>query len=146
MNFELNEILTIIDKVKSTKLETFEYQDKDIKLKIKGTKQVIAGTDGPSGNEQEKILETSEKREENCCFIEAPMVGTFYAAPSENAQPFITVGEPVKKGQTVAIIEAMKFMNEITSNVDGVVEEILVENESLVEFAQPLIRVKKGTA
>ena len=76
--------------------------------------------------------------------IQAPMVGTFYAASSEDAPAFVSVGDKVSKGQTVAIIEAMKFMNEITSDVDGIVEEILVENESLVEFGQPLMRIKKG--
>ena len=68
--------------------------------------------------------------------------GTFYAAPSEDAEPFIKVGDTVKKGQTLAIVEAMKLMNEIESEFDGVVTEILVENEENVEYGQPLFRIQ----
>ena len=70
------------------------------------------------------------------------LVGTFYAAPSEEAAPFVCVGDTVKKGQTLAIVEAMKLMNEIESEFDGVVEEILVKNGQAVEYGQPLFRLK----
>ncbi len=65
--------------------------------------------------------------------VKSPLVGTFYAAPSEDAEPFIKVGDTLKKGQTLAIVEAMKLMNAIESELDGVVTEILVENEENVE-------------
>lgn len=74
--------------------------------------------------------------------VKSPLVGTFYAAPSEDAQPFVKVGDTVKKGQTLAIVEAMKLMNEIESEFDGVVTEILVENEDNVEYGQPLFRIQ----
>ena len=74
--------------------------------------------------------------------VKSPLVGTFYAAPSEDAEPFIKVGDTVKKGQTLAIVEAMKLMNEIESEFDGVVTEILVENEENVEYGQPLFRIQ----
>jgi acetyl-CoA carboxylase biotin carboxyl carrier protein len=70
--------------------------------------------------------------------IEAPMVGTFYRAPSPDAQPFVRDGDRVKKGQVVCIIEAMKLMNEIESKVAGRVVKVLVENTQPVEFGQPL--------
>jgi acetyl-CoA carboxylase biotin carboxyl carrier protein len=70
--------------------------------------------------------------------IEAPMVGTFYRAPSPDAQPFVPDGERVKKGQVVCIIEAMKLMNEIESKVAGRVVKVLVENSQPVEYGQPL--------
>ena len=70
--------------------------------------------------------------------IEAPMVGTFYRAPSPDASPFIRDGERVKKGQVVCIIEAMKLMNEIESKVAGRVVKVLVENAQPVEYGQPL--------
>ena len=73
--------------------------------------------------------------------VKSPLVGTFYAAPSEDAEPFVKVGDTVKKGQTLAIVEAMKLMNEIESEYDGVVTEILVNNEETVEFGQPLFRI-----
>jgi acetyl-CoA carboxylase biotin carboxyl carrier protein len=71
--------------------------------------------------------------------IEAPLVGTFYGASSPDAAPFVKVGDTVKSGDVVCIIESMKVMNEITSSFDGVVKEIKVNNEDLVEFGQALI-------
>jgi len=70
--------------------------------------------------------------------IEAPMVGTFYRAPSPDAQPFVREGDRVKKGQVVCIVEAMKLMNEIESKVAGRVVKVLVENAQPVEYGQPL--------
>lgn len=71
--------------------------------------------------------------------IKAPLVGTFYAAPSPDQPPFVQVGDTVKKGDVVLIIESMKLMNEVTSDVDGVVQEILVKNGDAVEYDQPLM-------
>ena len=73
--------------------------------------------------------------------VESPLVGTFYAAPAEDASPFVSVGDQVKKGQTLAIVEAMKLMNEIESEYDGTITEILVENGEAVEYGQPLFRI-----
>lgn len=70
--------------------------------------------------------------------INSPMVGTFYRAPSPGAKPFVDVGQKVKAGDTVCIIEAMKLLNEIEAETDGVITEILVENGCPVEFGQPL--------
>ena len=70
------------------------------------------------------------------------MVGTFYSAPTPDAAPFVQVGKKEKKGQVLGIIEAMKLMNEIESEYDGVVEAILVENENVVEYGQPLFRIR----
>ena len=73
--------------------------------------------------------------------IVSPLVGTFYSSSSPEAEPFVKVGDKVKKGQILGIIEAMKLMNEIESEYDGTVEAILVENESVVEYGQPLFRI-----
>ncbi len=70
--------------------------------------------------------------------VKSPMVGTFYRAPSPDADPFVEVGHKVKKGDVLCIIEAMKMMNEIEAEYDGVVEQILVENATPVEYGQPL--------
>ncbi|MFM0734279.1 acetyl-CoA carboxylase biotin carboxyl carrier protein [Paraburkholderia sediminicola] len=73
--------------------------------------------------------------------VTSPMVGTFYRAPSPGAEPFVQVGDTVKEGQTICIIEAMKLLNEIESDKSGVVKEILVENGQAVEYGQPLFLV-----
>ncbi len=70
--------------------------------------------------------------------VTSPMVGTFYRAPSPGAAPFVNVGDTVKEGQTVCIIEAMKLLNEIESDKAGVIKEVLVENGQAVEYGQPL--------
>jgi acetyl-CoA carboxylase biotin carboxyl carrier protein len=70
--------------------------------------------------------------------VKAPMVGTFYRSPSPDAKPFVEVGQTVKEGDTICIIEAMKLMNEIEADASGVVKAILVENGQPVEYGQPL--------
>jgi acetyl-CoA carboxylase biotin carboxyl carrier protein len=79
-------------------------------------------------------------------YITSPMVGTFYRAPDPASPPFVEIGEEVKKGQTLCIIEAMKLMNEIESDVDGVVAEIYVENGKPVEFGQRLFSIRPAAA
>ena len=74
--------------------------------------------------------------------IVSPLVGTFYCASSPEAESFVKVGDTVKKGQVLGIIEAMKLMNEIESDFDGIVEAILVNNEEVVEYGQPLFRIR----
>ena len=70
--------------------------------------------------------------------VKSPMVGTFYASSSPDADPFVSVGQKVKKGDTICIIEAMKMMNEIESEYDGVIEAVLTENATAVEYGQPI--------
>ena len=74
--------------------------------------------------------------------ITSPLVGVFYAAPAEDAEAFVQVGDTVKKGQVLAIVEAMKLMNEIESDYDGTIAEILVENGQAVEYGQPLFKLQ----
>lgn len=74
--------------------------------------------------------------------ISSPMVGVFYAAPAEDADPYVQVGDRVKKGQTLCIVEAMKLMNEIVAETDGQIVEICVQNGQVVDFGCPLFRIK----
>lgn len=74
--------------------------------------------------------------------VTCPLVGTFYSSPAPDAEDFVKVGDRVKKGQTIGIVEAMKLMNEIECEYDGVVEAILVKNEETVEYGQPLFRIR----
>ena len=80
--------------------------------------------------------------EEEGSVITAPLVGTYYAAPSPGAAPFVSVGDQVKKGQTVCLMEAMKMMNEVTAPCDCVIEALLLEDGALVSFGAPLLRYK----
>ena len=73
--------------------------------------------------------------------ITSPMVGTFYLKPSPNAEPYVKVGQRVKKGDVLCIIEAMKLMNEIESEYDGIIEEILIKDSECVEYGKPLFRI-----
>jgi len=76
--------------------------------------------------------------------IKSPIVGVFYAAPAENAAPFVTIGDNVKKGQTLCVIEAMKLMNEIPAEENGVILEVCVTNGQIVEYGTELFRIRKG--
>ena len=87
--------------------------------------------------------EKEENTEEEPLFITSPIVGTFYSAPAPDAPAFVKVGDHVKNGQTVCILEAMKLMNEIQSDFDCEIEAVLVSNEQKVEYGMPLFRVKK---
>ena len=75
--------------------------------------------------------------------VTSPIVGVFYAAPAENAEPYVSIGDRVQKGQTLCIIEAMKLMNEITAEEDGVIEKISVTNGQVVEFGTELFRIRR---
>ncbi|HOL22626.1 MAG TPA: acetyl-CoA carboxylase biotin carboxyl carrier protein, partial [bacterium] len=90
---------------------------------------------------EEEILEDFKhptQQLEDVVYVKAPLVGTFYRAPSPESPPFVEVGSKVKKGDTLCIVEAMKVMNEIKSDYDGTVKEILVENGKSVEYGQVL--------
>lgn len=96
---------------------------------------------GPAGGQSQPQAEPEDSQAAGRLVL-SPLVGTFYVAPAEDADPFVAVGDTVKKGQILAIVEAMKLMNEIESEFDGVVEEVLVENGQPVEYHQPLFRLK----
>ena len=136
MNFE--EML--IDKVSDSSLSSFEYETEELKLSIQcGEKAVL--TAAPMVSETELRENVSGKKEEppEGKLVKSPLVGTFYAAPSQDAAPY--VGDPVKKGQVLAIVEAMKLMNEIESDFDGTVAEVYVKNGESVEYGMPLFRI-----
>ncbi|AIM24626.1 acetyl-CoA carboxylase biotin carboxyl carrier protein [Melissococcus plutonius] len=92
----------------------------------------------------ETVTKTTPIAKENAENIVSPIVGVVYLKPAPDKENYKQVGDPVKAGEVVCIIEAMKLMNEITAPVDGTIGEILVENEAIVEFGQPLFQVIKG--
>lgn len=151
---EFENLLKLIDTVSKSGLDSFCYEDEKTKIKLgKKQKNLICAENGsvnglPAAAVSVSCMtETSnditaagiaEKTEENGHIIKSPLVGIFYAAPSEDADPYVSVGDTVKKGQTLSIIEAMKLMNEIESDFDGTVKEIFVKNGEAVEYGQPL--------
>lgn len=90
----------------------------------------------------EELKEAKPARAANLVAITSPMVGTFYRAPAPDAPPYVEVGDTVKPGTVVCIVEAMKLMNEIESEVSGTIAEILVENETPVEYGQELFLIE----
>ena len=143
---ELENLVKLINAVSDSELTGFRYEENGVKLHLtkKGEKvqatQVVMGA--PMTAEVPKAESPAkEENEVRGKVVESPLVGTFYAAPAEDASPFVSVGDQVKKGQTLAIVEAMKLMNEIESEYDGTITEVLVENGEAVEYGQPLFRI-----
>ncbi|MCM8767529.1 MAG: acetyl-CoA carboxylase biotin carboxyl carrier protein [Candidatus Omnitrophica bacterium] len=96
----------------------------------------------------DKIVEESKyttQEIENIVYVKSPLVGTFYRAPSPTSPPFVEQGKPVKKGDVLCIVEAMKVMNEIKSDCDGIVKDILVKNGEPVEYGQVLFIIEVGS-
>jgi acetyl-CoA carboxylase biotin carboxyl carrier protein len=138
---EAEQIIRLIETVSASSLSEFEYQEGEVRLVLKAEKQIVTAVPAPSspsavpdGEQQGAVIDDGT-------FIKSPLVGTFYSAPSEDAQAYVQVGDTVKKGQVIGIIETMKLMNEIECDRDGVIAEILIENEQVVEFGQPLFRI-----
>lgn len=144
---EYKEIKRLMDDMGNSKLTLFDIEFPDgVKIKMeKNNGQIFASkTVAPSINE---VVESSSNdrhaivKEDGKC-VTSPMVGTFYSKSSPAAKPFVEIGSKVKKGDTLCIIEAMKLMNEIESEFDGVVSEILVRDEEMVDFGKKLFVIK----
>lgn len=139
---EFENLLTLIQTVSDSKLTDFKYEEGGVKLHLtKKRERTVTAASTARPVPAEAVLDVQEEEEPECRIITSPLVGVFYAAPSEEAEPFVAVGDSVKKGQTLAIIEAMKLMNEIECEYDGRVAEIYPENGQPVEYGQPLFRI-----
>lgn len=142
---ELEKIIELIQAVSESSLTEFKMEEENLKLSMKtnkgdkGTPVVVeaAGIQTVVPAAVETAAEPAPKQASGNV-VTAPLVGTYYAAASQDAEPFVQVGDTVKKGQTLGIIEAMKLMNEIESEYDGTVKEILVKNEDVIEYGQPM--------
>lgn len=147
----INEIKDLINAVSNSDIWDFQYEEKGVKLALsKGNitavenvvEKKIVTDEEPTKEVTEDSYETVSPVVIEGKKVTSPLVGTVYMAPAEDEEPFVSVGDTVKKGQTLAIVEAMKLMNEIESEFDGVVKEICVENESPVEFGQTLFVIE----
>ena len=147
---EVKEMKELIAAVSSANVDEFEYNNEEFSIRIAKKKAKIATVDasvaGVPVQSAAIMPEQNEEQPEELLYgdeIKAPLVGTFYVAPSEGAEPFVSVGDKVKKGQVIGIVEAMKLMNEVESEYDGTVAAILVENGEMVEYGQPLMSSSK---
>ena len=164
---EFDKIIQLIKTVSDSNLTQFSMEEGSLKISMKTNKQTkiiaapmmapAAGPDmGPAagspamqnfqaqaGSAQTEVtFQEAEETIRSGNVVKSPLVGTFYNASSPDAEAFVKVGDTVKKGQVLGIVEAMKLMNEIESEFDGTVEQILVENEEVVEYGQPLFVIR----
>lgn len=146
MNYD--EIKKLMDDMGNSKLSEIEIEfpdgikismKKDDGLKLSSPVPMVQEVNIPAVKENVDLVPV-EKADGNV--VKAPMVGTFYSKSSPTSEPFVKVGSKVKKGDTLCIIEAMKLMNEIESEFDGEVVEILVKDEEMVEYGKPLFVIK----
>ena len=149
---DINKMINDVEKSSLNSLE-IEFPN-GLKIKMsKGSKATISNANVEPAQVSElvptvtnkvvnNIQAETVKVEENYKEIKSPMVGTFYASSSPKAEPFVKVGDKVKKGQVVCIVEAMKLMNEIESEFDGEVVEVCKNNEDMVEYGTTLFKIK----
>ena len=158
---EFENLITLINAVSDSTLTGLKYEENGVKIQLtkkEGKVKVIAAPAAapaalPVPASEAAAIQPAaaaavqpeasavEAADKPGNIVKSPLVGTFYAAPAEDADPFVAVGDTVKKGQTLAIVEAMKLMNEIESDFDGKIAEVLVENGQPVEYGQPLFRI-----
>ena len=144
---EYEKIKQLMDDMGNSKLSSIEIEFPD-GTKISMTKDGKKVTKVVDNIDVEENIECSatavETKQEQITgnIVKSPMVGTFYAKPSPTAEPFVEVGQVVKKGETLCIIEAMKLMNEIESEFDGKIKEILVSDGEAVEYGKPLFIIE----
>ena len=144
---EFEKMIELIKTVSDSNLTQFQIEEDGFKLSMKTDKQskVVVQKQESVPKEIQSVAiadaepaEQKEIKKANGNVVKSPLVGTFYSASSPDSDPFVKVGDTVKKGQVLGIVEAMKLMNEIESEFDGVVKEIQIENEQVVEYGQPL--------
>jgi acetyl-CoA carboxylase biotin carboxyl carrier protein len=147
----LKEIKEMINLMNENGLVELEIEKEGMRIRLKKTSLGTEGLTGPIVLERERVVpaakketaaEPAEKSAVKTVEIRAPMVGTFYRAPSPEAPPYVETGQTIEVGQVICIIEAMKLMNEIKSEIRGKILEILVDNAEPVEFGQPIMLIE----
>lgn len=139
---EFENILKLVESVSRSELDSFLYEENGMRIKLTKKEKVVQAAPLAAPSEERGAM-PSQMLSANDTYVNSPLVGVFYAAPAEDAAPYVTVGDRVKKGQVLCIVEAMKLMNEIESEEDGVIKEICVTNGNAVEFGQPLFVIAK---
>ena len=141
MKIDKKLIKELVDNLKEFELTTLEYQDGQTKIKVsKASKGIELGKTSSIVSPNKSVLKSSDESEG--VRVKSPIIGTAYLAPEPGAKKFVEVGDKIKKGQTIMIVEAMKTMNHVPSTSDGEVKKILIEDGQPVEFGQTLVLLK----
>ena len=141
MKIDKKLIKELVDSLKEFELSELEYQDGQTKIKVsKASKLIDQIKTSAVVSPNKSVLKSSD--EGDGVRIKSPIIGTAYLAPEPGAKKFVEVGDKIKKGQTVMIVEAMKTMNHVPSTADGEVKKILIEDGQPVEFGQTLVVLK----
>jgi acetyl-CoA carboxylase biotin carboxyl carrier protein len=140
MKIDKKLIKELVENLNDFQLTELEYQEGDKKIKV--SKWAPPSVEKISTNAKSNTAKAVLNNEDNGTRIKSPIIGTAYLAPEPGAKQFIKVGDTIKKGQTIMIVEAMKTMNHIPSTGDGEIKEILVKDGQPVEFGQTLVLLK----
>ena len=141
MKIDKKLIKELVENLKEFNLTELEYQDGQTKIKVsKATRSIEQSINNAVVPQNKAVLNTSDNNEG--VRVKSPIIGTAYLAPEPGAKKFVKIGDKVKKGQTIMIVEAMKTMNHVPSTENGTVSKIFVKDGEPVEFGQPLISVK----
>ena len=141
MKIDKKLIKELVDNLKEFELTELEYQDGNTKIKVsKASKGVEQVKTSAVVSPIKSVLKSSEDSEG--IRVKSPIIGTAYLAPEPGAKKFVEIGDKIKKGQTVMIVEAMKTMNHVPSTSDGEIKKILIEDGQPVEFGQTLVHLK----
>lgn len=141
---ELEDLKELIELLKGTDITEVQIEKEGTKVKIRREK-ILSSLDIPAlrpSGIHEKIIAETEEEAQRLVTITSPIVGTFYRSSTPDANPYIEIGSAVKKNQVLCIVEAMKLMNEIESETDGIIVKILVENGQPVEYGEPLFLIE----
>lgn len=146
----LKEIKEMISLMNENGLVELEIEKDGMRIRLKKVNSGTEAFSGPIIVEKERIasavknepVESIEKMAVKTVEIKAPMVGTFYRAPSPEAPPYVEIGQTIESGQVICVIEAMKLMNEIKTEIRGKILEILVDNAEPIEFGQPMFLIE----
>ena len=143
---DMKKIRELVKIFESSSLTELNLKEGELEIGLSKLGNAPAAIPAVQAAPQPLPVDTGNKEveeEDMTMLITAPIVGTFYSAPAPDAPAYVKVGDHVKRGQTVCILEAMKLMNEIESDYDCEIEAVLVSNEQRVEYGQPLFRVRK---
>ncbi len=141
---DLERIEALLELLSAQKVAEFSYEDEAVSISVRlgGVAAAPAAAPQPAAPAPAAPPAAEPAEEPGVVALSSPMPGTFYRASSPDAAPYVALGDAVKKGQVLCIVEAMKMMNEIESEVNGTVVAILVDNAKPVQFGQPLFKIK----